>query len=351
MKAELYSIASLPARLVRRWDEMLHLSPIRTAFLSHAFCAAVEQVRGSVFVLHIRNMDEEGFLPFQIRRGRVWLGHAEKVGGSMSDFFGTIGTLRTPIQSDQLLNAAGLSCLRLDHGVMEACPFSFADSESSRGVRVEVDSFSNYIAVLSSTNKSFINGVRRKERSLLADMGEVEFTWNTVNSGELGVIIDAKREQYRRTGTSDALAQEWRRQLLYDLFSSKSNSYCVAVLSTMYCKGLWVASNLSLVCEDSMHIWFPAHNTALRRYWPGHLLFLRIIEHGCRTGIRVFDFGQGESHYKAEYIGELYELWKGVIRRRNLSGYAERLLQSFEWRYASWRQQGIRSSAASGTDH
>ncbi len=130
-------IDALSPALIGRWNALLAAMPQpRSAFLSHTYCHAVNKVRGGVFVIHLAGEnDEEGFLPVQIRAGRSLLGHAEKVSGGMSDFFGVVGNLRTPVDPDSLLRAANLSSLRFDHGVKDALPFAFDDSEEKAVAR------------------------------------------------------------------------------------------------------------------------------------------------------------------------------------------------------------------------
>src|SRR5262249_48322871 len=142
MPITVHSIDALSTRQIGKWNELLTSLPCKSAFLSHSFCMVVNAVRGGVFVLHVRERDGgEGFFPLQIRRGRSLLGHAEKVGGSMSDFFGIVGNLRMQLDSDELLRAAGLSAFRFDHGVPALCPFSFKDAEARCGSRLYADNF------------------------------------------------------------------------------------------------------------------------------------------------------------------------------------------------------------------
>src|ERR1700748_227055 len=105
MRTTACAIDKLSDAQIERWNALLVAMPqARSAFLSHAFCRAVNKVRGDVFVIHLESAGEgEGFLPVQIRKGRSLLGHAEKVAGGMSDFFGVAGDLRARIDPDELL--------------------------------------------------------------------------------------------------------------------------------------------------------------------------------------------------------------------------------------------------------
>lgn len=338
MTATLYGIAELPARLVGRWDELLSQSSVKSAFLSYAFCAAVETVRGGVFVLHVREGDgAEGFMPFQIRKGRALLGHAEKVGGSMSDYFGIVGNLRGPLDTNEILRTAKLSSLRFEEGVPELCPFRFHDFESRDGLRLNVESFQQFKNDLLISNGSFVKSVLSRQRKLVRELGSVRFTFAVESVADnLDRLIRAKRDQYLRTGTWDALAAEWHRSLLGNLVCMDRTPNCSAVISTLEAGGDWIASKLSLLCHDVLHSWFSVYDPKYRAYGAGHLLWFSVIEHGVAQGLHRYDFGGGSGGYKAEYRGEPYVLWNGAIRLATPRGQSERVFQAVRWRLADF---------------
>ena len=184
MPISVYAIDALSTQQIATWNQLLLSSPLKSAFLSHAFCEAVNAVRGGVFVLHsIEEDGAEGFLPFQMRRGRSLLGHAEKVGAGMSDFFGAVGTFRMTHHPKGLLQAAGLSALRLDHVVPALCPFSFEDMEIRRGARLRTENFTQFRDGLLTTNKNFVKSVLYYERRLAKEHGAIEFSWKTTEPG------------------------------------------------------------------------------------------------------------------------------------------------------------------------
>jgi CelD/BcsL family acetyltransferase involved in cellulose biosynthesis len=334
MTARLYGIADLPERLVGRWDELLAQSPVRSAFLSHAFCAAVEGVRGGVFVLHIQEGDgAEGFMPFQIRKGRALLGHAEKVGGSMSDYFGIVGNLRGPLDTDEILRTSNVSSLRFEEGVPELCPFRFHDFEGREGMRLKVENFEQFKNALLISNGGFVKSVLSRRRKLVRELGNVRFTLAVESvTDNLNRLIRAKRDQYLRTGTWDALAAEWQRRLLGHLVCMDRTRNCSAVISTLEAGGNWIASKLSLICHDVLHSWFSVYDPKYRAYGSGHLLWFSVIENGVAKGLHSYDFGAGSGGYKAEYRGQSYDLWNGAIRLPTPRGRSERVIQAVRWR-------------------
>ena len=337
MRITARSIENLSGARVQRWNALLLAMPqIRSAFLSHAFCRAVHNVRGGVSVIHLESANgEEGFLPVQMRRGRSLLGHAEKVAGGMSDYFGVVGDLRMRVDPDALLRAARLSSLRFDHGIRDILPFAFGDVEESFGARLAVNDFEGFKAGLMASNKKFAQSALSRERRLASELGEIAFHWQAKDpAAALEQLIAAKRAQYRRTGVPDSFATQWHRELLKMLLDTPSRE-CTAIISTLEAGGHWIGSKFSLICADTLHSWFSVYDPNHRRHGPGHLVWFKTLEEGSRRGVRMFDFGEGEADYKSQYGGESYAVYKGVIRRNSLRGHSERLLQSAEWRIAA----------------
>jgi CelD/BcsL family acetyltransferase involved in cellulose biosynthesis len=335
MRVTLHDVSDLSTEQIQSWDDLLERDTAFTSpFLSYGFCRAVDELRGGVRVLQFEDADRtRGFLPFQLRKGRSFLGHAQKVGAEMSDYFGCVGDSGLKLQPDRILKAARLSSLRFDHGNAETCPFVFEDAEEQIGVRVRANDFPCFMAALKAADKYFVKTVTRAESQLAADSGAISFRWHTDDpSGDLDRLIAVKRQQYGRTNKPDNLGAGWQSALLRRLLCGSAIRNCQPILSSLYSGGAWLASNLSLGCGNVLHIWFPAYDVNYRRYGPGHMLFLKLIQAGIERGFTLFDFGEGESAYKKKYLGETYSLWKGVVTTHSVSGFAERALQSLEWR-------------------
>lgn len=350
MRITAKAIDELSGDEIERWNRLLVAMPqVRSAFLSYDFCKAVHNLRGGVLVIRLESTTGgEGFLPVQLRKGRSFLGHAEKVAGTMSDFFGVVGNISEAVDPEVLLRGAGLSSLRFDHGVKDILPFAFGDVEESGGARVLVDDFERFKKGLAASNKKFVQSVLSRERRLASELGEIAFRWQAKDpAAALEQLIAAKRNQYRRTGVPDSFAAPWHRDLLKALLAV-SSPQCTAIVSALEAGGRWIGSKFSLICGDTLHSWFSVYDPQHRRHGPGHLVWFKTLEEGSRRGIRVFDFGEGEADYKSQYSGEAYTVFKGAIRRNSLRGRSERVLQSIEWRLAALKRRDTKRNAASG---
>ncbi len=346
--ARVERIDRLTGRDAMRWQDLLQRQAAASPFLSYGFCRTVHDVRGGIWVLVTEQAGEAvGFLPFELRPGGFLLGHAGKVGRGMSDAYAPVGAL-PPGGAAQVLRAAGLSALRFDHLPDGALPFAADETESTTGVHVRIADFAAFSAELARRDKDFVREVRRQERRVAEDLGPLRFDWQAAGAPDmLDRVIEAKRLQYRRTGVADALGEPWRRALLHGLLQARHPG-CQLIVSTLHAGTTWLASNVSLVGGEVVHIWFPVYEQAHRRYGPGHLLFLKIFAHAAGLGYRMFDFGQGSAAYKTQYLGEEYALLKGVIRRPSPAGMAEKLLQSALWRLEAAKKR--KAARAGGPD-
>ena len=333
MRWSTLKLGDLTPQQIEAWHNLHDReASLRSPFTTHGFCRAVDKVRGNVFVSILENAGGiEAIFPFE-RRYRLISGVAQKPGGHLSDCFGIIGRAPHPLDERELLKRAGLSVFSFDHLPLQDNALPVWRGIVSHGLRVEVPHFCDYMANLRRANKKFVKEVERHSKQLVQRYGEMNFQWQaTKPSLELERLIDHKRGQYVKSGARDALKSPWARQLLAELLADQHRD-CEAILSTLYCGDTWVASNLSLRSGPLLHIWFPVFDRALRRFGPGHVLFLKLFEAATKRGVTVFDFGGGVSAYKRKYAGSEYPLFKGSLLRINSLSIAYRLAQSLSWR-------------------
>jgi CelD/BcsL family acetyltransferase involved in cellulose biosynthesis len=324
---------------IRLWSKLQRETSLtRSPFLSYGFAQSVQDSRGDVFAVVLEDGGKTlGYFPFQYIRHRHLLAAGEKVGGHMSDFFDVVGSAGHAFSGPELLRAAGLAAFRFDHLPAEFSRFGTGKTASGHGMRVTLQDFSSYAAELARTQGKFSNAIHRGERQMNADIGDVTFSWQSEKrSAEIERLIHIKREQYARTGVTDALAPHWARTLFHRLFDGETRDV-QPVLSTLYAGSTWISTCLCLGYDDTLHIWFPVYNSDFKRYSPGNVLFLKLFEHGAAAGYRKFDFGEGIAEYKRRFLSDEYEVLRGAVRRRSLFGFLDRISQSAEWRWNALR--------------
>ena len=302
-------------------------------FTTHEFAHATHKARGEISVLVVEaDQNAKTYVPFQSMQNRSCLGVAEKVGGHMSDYFDIVGPSRQEIGGARFLKLAKLDAFRFDHLPADLESFCTVDLVESTGMEVSIANYPQYLSELSLTQSKFLSGVRRAERQIRADNGELHFAFSAdATAMELDKLIGEKRRQYRSSNAADVLEPAWTRKLLHGLFEEPLTELRPTI-STLYAGKSWLSSCLSLGYRSKLHIWFPAYNPEFRRFSPGHILFLKMFEYATQQGYSRFDFGEGASDYKRKYLAKDYTLRQGAIRRRSPLGLVDRVSQAIEWR-------------------
>lgn len=112
------------------------------------------------------------------------------------------------------------------------------------------------------------------------------------------VFQEAGIKAFMRRSATQNLAEGRPALVLYALFSGDR---VVAIYGGSEHGDRFAASVNAMALDD------------VRRYSPGDLLLLRVIEDCCRKGLRTFDLGLGGSAYKTNYCPDLEPVFDGII--------------------------------------
>lgn len=329
-------MTSIAASAIEVWRELCESDPaFQSAFYSPVFAETVARVHPNVFVCIMQRAARPvAFLPFQFATPlHKLLGAAEPIGASMSDHFGIIAAPEMKIEPSSLLALAGLSAFTFHHLPEEQTRYGLSGVKPELGHRIVVGGdVAYYWGKLRAVNGSFARELDRRYRKL-QEVGPLRFTYDVIDKErELALLIERKRVQYQRTGARDALAEDWKRDLLAALATSR-DPCCAGTLSTLHAGDIWVASHFGLRCGGTLHFWFPVYNDALARLAPGHLLLKCIIDNASEFGIATIDRGAGDQAHKSAYLTETHHYYRGYWTRRGLRSLLHRGIQSAAWRW------------------
>lgn len=244
-----------------------------------------------------------GYFPFQIRAGAL-----QPLGAPLTDYHGLIGEAGCPFDYTALLAATKVKRLDFQGWVGPMCGKAEA-LVLQRRVAETPEGFDVWHAKQDHEHHKFFKNVARCERNIVKDFGGFDFTWERVTPEVLDWVIDHKREQYKKTGLHDIFDCGWTRDLLSDLAAIKDEVYGLRA-GVFRHDGKLVAAEISLVNQDSVHLWFPAYDPAYYRYTVGIVLTMAIIRELAPKGIKSFDFGTGGEDYKSPmttFAGECFE--------------------------------------------
>jgi CelD/BcsL family acetyltransferase involved in cellulose biosynthesis len=304
------------------------------AFYSFAFARAVDRVHPHAFVAVLQHHGKVvAFLPFQFHGPLSFiLRAAERLGGNLADRFGVIAGDDLGADPAQLLALARLNSLSYSFLPTDQLRHGLKSQRATTGQRVPLSGDPpEFWAGFRKAHSGFGTQIDRKERKCARELGPLDFTFqHAAPEQELQRIIAIKRDQYRRTNATDALASPWTKALFRELLCNPEPS-CTAVVSTLYAGETWLASHLGLMSQDVFHYWFPVYNIERSQDSPGHILTKHMMLAALSRGVGTFDLG-GFGEYKDRFRPESYELGAGFWQTQRIGGHLSHAIQSISWR-------------------
>lgn len=332
------------------WDALCRTQPLLASpFFTRPYVEAVAACRPGVRVCVLAWEGRPlAFLPFQFATplDRL-LGSAERVGEEMTDHFGLVAPPGFHTDAATVLRLAGLNQLEASHLDEAQLQLGLGGERPELGLLIDVSAgFAAYWAERRAADKKFHADTSRLERRIGEEVGPLRFVFDSPEPDrELARLIEHKRAQYRRTGTADALAAPWKRDLLYRLAAS-ADPLCSGVLSVLTAGDHWVAAHFGVRHGHLLHYWFPVYNPDMKKYAPGRLLLKRLIETTGETGITLVDCGAGDGMGKRDFANAEHRTYRALWRRRSSGGALCRLHTAVRWRVGAWRQRRIAAALA-----
>ena len=315
-------IGNLDRGEVEAWRLFQQQASYQNPFYSLSFAQAVDASGNEVYVSVIREYDEiVGFFPYHKKFPFLFplLGEVDRLGGEMSDYFGILLKPNFSISPRKILAAAGLSRITFTHlpDILLSCGMHAQESRLGTKIILEKNG-ERYWRELTGKNRKFTADTERRERAVAKTFGPLSFSFQVVNALELDNLIKVKRQQYKRTGVSDALTQPWKINLLKRLHVV-DNYDCSGKLSTLYAGETWVASHFGLFAHGILHYWFPVYNPGLQKFSPGRLLLRQFILNASQLGILEIDRGEGVNLAKRDFANYEHLFFRGEWRSGSIN--------------------------------
>ncbi|MFQ3670915.1 MAG: GNAT family N-acetyltransferase [Verrucomicrobiia bacterium] len=310
-----------------RWQHLRIQAGLLHPFFSPSWFNAVHDIYQNVEVLAFQSPEGcDGFLPFQRQGWKT----AVPAGGHFVDYQGVIGTPLPCLPPTDILTAAGLEALDIDHGVPSAAAWDITTWRRTSSPVIRLNpGYSNLIRFWRQRGSAW-DTLARKERKLLREKGPWRFISHQPRSELLDLLMTWKRSQYRTTGVRDVLAQPTDRQLLHHLLRQNREFPAWGVrLSVLECQNTPIALHLGLHENGIWHYWFPAYHPTWAAYSPGLILLREMIREACDLNIEIFDFGKGAARYKSEWANDSIPLVEGSLLKPGWVAARRILAQKF----------------------
>jgi len=336
LKADVVAPSQLSEGDIAAWNSFTSGSAeLSVAFLSYPYALVAEKSFPNVRVCRVRrNGRPVIFFPFQFRSlAHQWFGIGERLAGELSDYFGIAGEKTARIDPRTLLRLSGLRALLFTHLDESQNVFGLSGEAPEPGHLIDFpNGGATFWQERRILDKKFVVDTERRERNLVRDFGPIRFQFqSTGTDADLEKLICAKREQYVRTKTGDALRGHSTRAFL-QLLSKTDHPLCSGILSTLYAGDTWVASHFGVRCNRTLHYWFPVYNPQLASYGPGRLLLRQVLNSGNEYGIARIDRGAGDTVAKRDFSTSQHHFLQGLWSRGGVTAAGYRAGLSAMWR-------------------
>jgi CelD/BcsL family acetyltransferase involved in cellulose biosynthesis len=283
--------------------------------LTFEFAEAVGSVRADAHIAVYRRAGEPvAFLAHH----RTASGLARPIGAPFSDYHALITQPDPGISGVEALATARINRFRYS-GLID--PWRVFPTSTSGATAYRVDLERDASDVLADLRARSPEHVRTwlKQARRLAREGELAFSSLNPSRSDLDVVFALKTAQLRAAGLHDVLSPDWVRALMSRLQETDGNFR--GVLSTLHLGSRVIAGNFGVRAGNSFHSWITSYDPAYARHSPGSVLQLRNLEAMPSLGLRSWDLGTGNEHFKAPLATERSRVLAGVAATGRASAW------------------------------
>jgi len=316
--ADVVRPADLAAADVAAWRGMQAAEPaFGSPLLGPDFAQAVGDVRGDSRVAVFRRDGETaGFLAYHRRPS----GFARPIGAPFCDYHALVSDPRAGLTGGEALAAAGLGRLRLTGLVDPFGQFAGAVAERTTAHRIVVTSDAQtYLDALRAGSQNRFKNHRRYRRGLEQDLGPVRLVAHDSDPAAFERLMGWKRRQIAESGVHDFLGAAWASTLMRQLYETRGGAF-EGLMVSLYAGERLVAAHFGVVCDGWFHPWIGAIDPGLKAYSPGLVHQIEAIGAMTDLGLRVYDLGASNDHWKQMFALDQVEIGSGLATAPSLSG-------------------------------
>jgi CelD/BcsL family acetyltransferase involved in cellulose biosynthesis len=291
-----------------------------------------------------------GIAPFWIRsRGLPGLTILEFIGSHPSDYSDLIfqkthsdvfvGALKEWIKRNNEWRIVHLQNLRWD----------LTNLHCRNGLSETRPSYTCPYASLPDTLEEYEQKLQRKLRQtirrqgkLLGGDGRLSFSISQTNSQlktDLPVLVELHQRRLRSKGERGRFFDKHWIKTFKDislmLFQAGFLRFGVLRIDRQPAACLY-----NLRVNDREHAYLAGISPEYSRNSPGSLLHHWMIGEAIKDGVKVYDFGRGDEHYKSWWTNETCQLFEMILTRSKAEGYIWRRWES--WRNAAYNSRLIK---------
>jgi len=131
--------------------------------------------------------------------------------------------------------------------------------------------------------------------------------------------MDWKRQQIVQTGVHDFLGPDWTKALMRRLFETRGGDF-EGLMVSLYAGDRLVAAHFGVREDGWYHPWIGAIDPSLKAYSPGLVHQMEAIAAMTELGLRVYDLGASNDHWKQMFASDQVEIGSGLATAPSLGG-------------------------------
>jgi CelD/BcsL family acetyltransferase involved in cellulose biosynthesis len=329
--------SELDTATIAAWHAMMkETASLQRPFFAPEFTLACERAHDLARVVIFRNKQiPVAFFPFQFAsRWRRMIGAGEQIGAHMSNHAGLIASPGFRIEPQLLLAAARLKALFVNNLYEGQAAFGLTGESGRVGHIMDLRGGADrYLQELSHTRGHFLRDVRRRLRHAIKEFGEIKFVFDSAPTlAQVRDLIDAKRDQYARTGAGDVFANPVFLTIVESVLE-RSSIHCRPVISILRAGDRVLARHFGLMSQGVFCGWFPVYDPAAKDISPGRLLLWHMINEAAEHGITLIDRGEGNSRAKQDFSNGTQRFDKAFWHRSGTTALPARAQFSLQWRF------------------
>jgi CelD/BcsL family acetyltransferase involved in cellulose biosynthesis len=297
---------------------------LQSPLLSPDFAQAVGAVRrdARVAIAVDATADAFAFLGFHHRPN----GFARPLGAPFADYNALICRPDTMPDLSDLVEAAGLSALRLT-GLIDPGGDIAGSLAHQPAYRIRLSGTSAaYLERLKQESANRYKNLRRYSGKLERALGPLTLQTSDRDVGAFTRLLDWKRRQLVRSGLADFLGPRWCRTLMSNLFTGEApkdgapETRFQGLMISLYAGGRHVAGHFGVRLGGHFHPWIGAMDPELDSLGAGFVHQWRAIEAMSEIGLHTYDLGPGEDHWKRMFTSNTIDVQTGLITSPGLGG-------------------------------
>ena len=315
--ADVVRPVDLAANDIAAWRAIQAAEPaFASPLLGPDFARAVGEVRADARVAVFRQDGETtGFLAHHRRPS----GFARPIGAPFCDYHALVCDPRADLDAGEALSAAGLGRLRLT-GLVD--PFGqFAGAITDRTIAHRIilgDTAQAYLQSLHAGSQNRFKNHRRYRRALERDLGPVRLVAHDADPTAFETLLAWKRRQIAESGLHDFLGVDWARALMRRLYDTRGDFE--GLMISLYAGDRLVAAHFGVRLGGWFHPWIGAVDPGLKAYSPGLVHQIEAIGAMTGLGLRIYDLGASNDHWKQMFAMDRVEVSSGLATATSLGG-------------------------------